>query len=47
MLCWLVYLYTYILSPVLVMPMNCIPLLRVYSFDTSKKIRLGVQNDGG
>ena len=29
------------------MPVNCLPLLRVYSFDTSKKIRLGVQNDGG
>ena len=47
MLCWLVYLYTYILSPVLVRPMNCLPLLRVYSFDTSKKIRLGVPSDGG
>ena len=28
-------------------PMNCLDLLRVYHFDTSKKIRLGVQNDGG
>jgi hypothetical protein len=27
--------------------MNCLDLLRVYYFDTSKKIRLGVQNDGG
>jgi hypothetical protein len=27
--------------------MNCLDLLRVYHFDTSKKIRLGVNNDGG
>lgn len=27
--------------------MSCIDFLRVYQFDTSKKIRLGVQNDGG
>ena len=27
--------------------MSCLDLLRVYHFDTSKKIRLGVQNDGG
>ena len=47
LLCWLVYLYTYIRIPVLVMPVDCLPLLRVYSFDTSKKIRLGVPNDGG
>ena len=47
MLCKLVYQYTYIRIPCIVMPINCLPLLRVYSFDTSKKIRLGVQNDGG
>ena len=47
MLCRLVYQYTYIRIPVLVMPVNCIDLLRVYSFDTSKKFRLGVPNDGG
>jgi hypothetical protein len=29
------------------MSVNCIDLLRVYSFDTSKKIRLGVPSDGG
>ena len=27
--------------------MSCLDLLRVYHFDTSKKIRLGVNNDGG
>lgn len=27
--------------------MSCLDLLRVYHFDTSKKIRLGVQTDGG
>lgn len=41
LLCWLLYIRYSFRS------MNCLPLLRVYSFDTSKKIRLGVQNDGG
>ena len=27
--------------------MSCLDLLRVYQFDTSKKIRLGVNTDGG
>ena len=27
--------------------MSCLDFLRVYHYDTSKKIRLGVQNDGG
>jgi hypothetical protein len=29
------------------MHMNCLDFLRVYSFDTSKKIRLGAKKDGG
>ena len=46
-MCFIVVVVSIYYVVVLPMPMNCIDLLRVYSFDTSKKIRLGVPNDGG